>query len=59
MISAFLPDFTEFLPSTGPPLPDLPGPPLPDLQGFHSQMAKVEAKEARQNNLAISPIHVL
>jgi hypothetical protein len=34
MISAFLPDFTEFLPSTGPP--------LPDLQGFHSQMAKVE-----------------
>src|SRR5687768_4968805 len=28
------PDFTEFLHSTGPP--------LPDLQGLHSQMAKVE-----------------
>jgi hypothetical protein len=36
MISAFLADFTEFLPSTGPP--------LPDLQGFQSQMAKVEFK---------------
>jgi hypothetical protein len=29
-------DFTEFLSSTGPL--------LPDLQGFHSQMAKVEIK---------------
>jgi hypothetical protein len=34
MISAFLSDFPEFLPSTVPP--------LPDLQGLHSQMAKVE-----------------
>jgi hypothetical protein len=35
VISAFPPDFTEFLPSSGPP--------LPDLQGLDSQMAKVES----------------
>jgi hypothetical protein len=34
MISAFPPDLTEFLPSTGPL--------LPDLQRLYSQMAKVE-----------------
>ena len=38
MISAFLPDFTAFLPSTGPP--------LSDLQWLHSQMAKVEWDDA-------------
>jgi hypothetical protein len=36
MMSASPPDFTEFLPSAGPP--------LPDLQELHSQMAKVESK---------------
>jgi hypothetical protein len=34
MISAFLPDFTEFLLSTGPP--------LPVQQGLHSQTTKAE-----------------
>jgi hypothetical protein len=34
MISAFPPDLAEFLPSTGPL--------LPDLQGLYSQIAKVE-----------------
>ena len=37
VISASPPDFTEFLHSTGPP--------LPDLRGLHSHMAKVECDE--------------
>ena len=41
VISNFPPDFTEFLPS--------PGPSLPDLQGLHFHMAKLEYYTKQKN----------